>query len=112
MGAGILTFLWRTETPPRGDFNVEHLRNSLSGLKLHQRRFRLDLGTFSVQKVLQSFGPGCPGQWWDHQPWKCSKTPGMWHWRTWVSDDHVLLGSRLNLMILKNFSNMSDSINL
>lgn len=112
MGVGILTFLWRTGTPPRGHFNVEHLRNSLNGFELHQGMFRFDLGTFSSHKMLQSFGPGCPEQWWDYQSWKCPKPLWMWHWRTRGSDDHVELGSWLNLRILKVFSNMSDSMNL
>lgn len=74
IGVGILTFLWRTGISPGCYFNVEHLKNSLNGLKLHQGRFRLHLGNFSPHEMFQVFGPGCPGQWRDHQPWKCPKT--------------------------------------
>jgi len=25
----------------------------------------------------------CPGRWWGHHPWRCSRTMEMWHWGTW-----------------------------
>jgi len=28
---------------------------------------------------------GCPGKWWSHHPWRCSKNVYMWHFRTWFS---------------------------
>ena len=28
-------------------------------------------------------GTGCPGRWWSHCPWRCSRSVEMWHWRTW-----------------------------
>jgi len=31
-------------------------------------------------------GPGCPGRWWCHHPWRCSRTVVMWHWATRVSE--------------------------
>jgi len=30
-------------------------------------------------------GTGCPGRWWSHCPWRCSRNVEMWHWGTWFS---------------------------
>jgi len=29
-------------------------------------------------------GTGCPGEWWSHHPWGCSRTMEMWYWVTWL----------------------------
>jgi len=31
------------------------------------------LGTISLPKEWSGIGTGCPGRWWSHHPWKCSK---------------------------------------
>ena len=28
---------------------------------------------------------GCPGRWWSHCPWRCSRTVEVWYWRTCFS---------------------------
>ena len=49
------------------------------GLKLCQERFRLDISEnlFSNRAVLQWHS--CPGRWWGHCPWRCSRAVEMWH---------------------------------
>jgi len=43
------------------------------------------LGKISLLKEWSDIGTGCPGRWWSHHPWRCSKTVWMWHFRTWFS---------------------------
>ena len=56
-----------------------------NGLKLHQGRFRLDIGKISLLKEWSDIGTGCPGQWGSPHPWRGSKNMWMWHFRTWFS---------------------------
>jgi len=44
-----------------------------NGLKLRQGRFRLDIGKNFLLKEWSDIGTGCPGKWWSHHPWRCSK---------------------------------------
>jgi len=37
------------------------------------------LGKTSFQKEWSGIGSGCPGRWWGHHPWRCSRTMEMWH---------------------------------
>lgn len=87
-----------------GYFNVEHLNNSLNGLKLHQGRF---LELFLCLKCCKTLDQASQGRGGITNP-EVSKTLWMWHC---VSDDHVGLGPWVNFMILKVFSSMSDSMN-
>jgi len=48
-------------------------REELSGLKLHQGRFRLDIGKISLLKEWSGITADCPGQWWSPHPWRGSK---------------------------------------
>ena len=32
------------------------------------------LGNISCQKEWRGTGTGCPGRWWSHRPWRCSRT--------------------------------------
>jgi len=43
------------------------------------------LGKISLLREWSGTGPGCPGQWWSHHPWRGSKTVWMWHLGTWFS---------------------------
>jgi len=43
------------------------------------------LGKISLLKEWSSIGPGCPGNWWTHHPWRCSKNLQTWHFGTWFS---------------------------
>ena len=45
-------------------------------------------GKISSPKVLLCSGPGCPGRWCSHCPWRCSRVVWMWHrghgqWAWW-----------------------------
>mgnify|MGYP001856499587 CR=1 FL=1 len=42
------------------------------------------LGKISSQNEWWGSGTGCPGRWWSHHPWRCSRTVWMWHWGTWL----------------------------
>ena len=48
----------------------------------------------------------CPGRWWNHCPWRCSRNIEMWHWGAWLVgyiDGRQTAG-------LDSFSNLNDSI--
>lgn len=50
----------------------------------------------------------CPGKWWSQHPWRCSRKAWTWHLVLqiqWWGD-----GQRLDLMALKVFSNLKDSV--
>ena len=64
------------------------------------------LGTISSQKEQWGSGTGCPGRWWSHHPWRCSRNTEMWHWETWA----VGVGWCLDLVILEISSNLYDSM--
>jgi len=44
-----------------------------NGPKLHQERFRLDIRKHFLAEEWSGTGTGCPGRWWSHHPWRCSK---------------------------------------
>ena len=44
------------------------------------------LGRISSQEEQRDSGTGCPGRWWSHHRWRCSRTLWMWHWGTWQLD--------------------------
>ena len=37
------------------------------------------LGKISLPKEWCCSGTGCPGRWWSHHPWRCSRAVWMWH---------------------------------
>jgi len=45
--------------------------------KLYQGRFRLDMKKNFFTERVSGIGTGCPGQWWSHHPWRCSKNVWM-----------------------------------
>jgi len=45
-----------------------------NGLKLHQEGLGWTLGNLSLLKEGSSIGTRCPGKWWSHHPWRCSKS--------------------------------------
>jgi len=40
------------------------------------------LGTISSQEWWCT-GTGCPGRWWSHHPWRCSRNIEVWYWGMW-----------------------------
>ena len=42
------------------------------------------LGKASSWKERSGTGTGCPGKWWSHHLWRCSRTVEMWHLETWL----------------------------
>ena len=59
------------------------------------------LGVISFQKEWWGSGTDCPGRWWSHGLWGCSRTVEMWHWGTWlVGVVAVDFGLRLILEVL------------
>ena len=56
-----------------------------NGLKLHRGGLGWKLGDISSQKELSGLGTGCPGRWWSHRPWGCSRKGWTWCLGTWFS---------------------------
>ena len=76
---------WRADTGEVVTVQLARLsadRMRGNGIKLLQGRFRLDIKkNFSEGEVLQWHS--CPGRWWSHCPWRCSRTVQVWHRGTW-----------------------------
>jgi len=43
-----------------------------------QPSFRLDIGKNLAERMVLQWH-SCPGRWWGHRPWRCSRALGMWH---------------------------------
>ena len=67
------------------------------------------LGEIASQKEWWGIGTGCPGGWWSHCPWRCSRKGQMWHWETWLVG-MVGIDWWLDWMILVIFLNFNDSM--
>ena len=88
-----------------------------NAFRLHKGRFRLDMKKKTSQKEWWGSGTGCPGEWWSHRPWRCSRNTWMWQWGTWLgmswpldSDGHGGNELATGLHILEVFSNHNDSM--
>jgi len=46
------------------------------------------LGNTTSLKGWSGTGMGCPGRWWSHRPWWCSKSVWMLCWGIWFSENH------------------------
>jgi len=64
------------------------------------------LGKTTPQKERWGIGTGCPGTWWRHHPWRCSKTMEVWYWGTGLAQ-MVGMGWWLDLVA---FSSLNDSM--
>lgn len=73
------------------------------------QRFMLDIRNNSSQKQWWGIRTGCPGRWWTHCPWRCSRRRYMWNWGIW-SRAVTGIVSWLDYMILVLFSNLNDSM--
>jgi len=62
------------------------------------------------ERELSGAGTGCPGRWWTHCPWSCSRNVWLFYWGTWFSEKILVVGGRLDWMILEVFFNLSDSV--
>jgi len=67
------------------------------------------LGNTTSLKGWSGTGMGCPGRWWSHRPWRCSRNVWTLCWGTWFSENYWWwvdgwtgwsCGSFLNLVIL------------
>ena len=78
-GSVLLHFPFPFPSSPRGGCALLRNRTRGDGLTLCQERVGLDVRKhfFSKRAVLQWHS--CPGRWWGHHPWRCSRTMGMWH---------------------------------
>jgi len=45
-----------------------------NGLKLCQGGLDWELGKISLLREWSDIATGCPGKWWSHHPWRCSKS--------------------------------------
>lgn len=55
-------------------FNVE---KEVEGKGRYEEKLGMKRNFFSERVVIHSHS--CPGRWWKHHPWRCSKTVEMWH---------------------------------
>ena len=46
------------------------------------------LGNTPSLKGWSGTGMGCPGKWWSHRPWRCSRNVWTFCWGTWFSENH------------------------
>ena len=85
LSPSLSTTAWKEVMVRRGSASAPGNSNRLrvNGLELHQRRFRLDTRNISSQQEWWGTGAGCPGGWWSHCPWRCSRNVEMWQWGTW-----------------------------
>ena len=51
----------------------------------------------------------CPGRWWSHHSWRCSRAVWMWHWGMWAVGVGGV-GWWWDWVILEDFSNLNDSM--
>jgi len=67
------------------------------------------LGKISAQKEWQGIGTGCPGRWWCHHPWRCSRKGADAALRDVVKSTHryrLMVG----LDVASGLSNLNDSM--
>lgn len=67
-----------------------------------QQRFRPDIREKISMTQWLNIGISCPGRWWSHHLWKCSR--GIWTWYLGFRGDYGGAG-----LVLKVSSNLSDS---
>lgn len=77
-------------------------------LKVSSQKVQLDIRK-KKKAVMQWHS--CPQRWWSPHPWRYSWAMGMWHLETWFRG-HGGEGLGLDLKILKDFSNSTDSMKL
>jgi len=65
-------------------------------LKLHQKRFKLDIRKVYSQKSGQALEWASPGRCWSHHPWRCSRNISILHCRIWFNGRIVVVGGQMD----------------
>jgi len=65
-------------------------------LKLHQKRFKLDIRKVYSPEVWSGTGMGFPGRCWSHHPWRCSRNISILHCRIWFNGRIVVVGGQMD----------------
>lgn len=73
----------------------EHSLYLVKGLVMHHNTFLCF--SFIQTENTEVCGTDCPGEWWNHHPWKCSKNKEVWCLGTGCSGGLSSVGSMIGL---------------
>jgi len=77
LGAGSNPHLWVLSISHRGGNKAVCAGMGISWMQARSL-------TVPVSERVDRIGTDCPGRWWGHHPWRCSRTVEMWHLGTWL----------------------------